>query len=83
VATVAYSWGGVCAGGGHVTLNVSLNGGQARQVVYTTDDVRAPLGALTQEERETLALLILKLHFAGMTRAAMRAELEAGVTVTV
>lgn len=80
---IAYSFGGVCAGGGHVTINVSVNGGEAKPFVYTTDELREPLNALSGEDRERLALLILKVHFAGMTRAQMRSEIQAGVTVTI
>lgn len=84
MATVAYSFVSRCAGGGHTVLDVSYNGGAAKRVVYTTDEISQPLSALTQDERETLALLILKVHMAGKTRAQMVAEFQAGpVTVTV
>lgn len=85
VATLNYAFVGVCAGGGHVTLDISYNGGATRRVVYTTDEVRAPLSELTTEEREQLALLIMKVHFAGTSRAAMKTALQApgGLTVTI
>jgi hypothetical protein len=84
MATVAYTFVSVCDGGGHTTLGVSLNGAAAQNVVYVTDDVRAPLSALTQDEREKLALLVLKVHCAGKTRAQISSEFQAGpVTVTI
>lgn len=84
MATLTYTFVGVCSGGGHVTLDVALNAGQAQRIVYPTDDLRSALSELTQLEREELALLILKLHFTGKGRAAMRTELQSGpVVVTI
>jgi hypothetical protein len=84
MATLTYTFVSRCAGGGHTALDVSLNGGNTRRIVYTTDEVRAPLSELTQEERETLALLILKVHLAGRTRQQIVNEFNAGpITVTV
>lgn len=82
--TVSYSNPTRCAGGGHTAVDVTLNGGATKRVVYTTDEVRAPLSGLTAEERETLALLILKVHLAGKTRAQIVTEFQAGpVVVTI
>lgn len=83
MATVAYTFSNACASGGHIALNISINGGAARRVEYTTDEVRSPLSALTAEERENLFLLILKMRLAGLTRAQARAVVEAGFTVTI
>lgn len=84
MATLAYTFVSRCAGGGHTTLGVSFNGGDAQQVVYPTDEIRAPLSALTDDERSTLALLILKVHLAGKTRAQIVTEFQAGpVAVTI
>lgn len=82
MATLGYI-GTPCAGGGHIHLDVSFNGGAAKRMFFTVDELRSPLSALTVEEREAVALLILKLHFNGMTRVQMRNELQAGVTVTI
>ena len=84
MATVSYTFVDRCAGGGHTRLDVSLNGGAAKRTVYTTDEVRASLSELTNEDRETLALLILKVHMAGKTRQQIITEFNQGlVTVTV
>jgi ABC-type transporter Mla maintaining outer membrane lipid asymmetry ATPase subunit MlaF len=83
MATLGYQFVSNCAGGGHTTIAVSFNGGASQNIVYSTENVRAPLSELTQEEREAAALVILKLHCAGMTRAQMKAALQAGVTVTL
>jgi hypothetical protein len=84
MATVSYTFVSRCAGGGHTVFDVSLNGGAANRVVYPTDEVRAALSTLTTEERQALALLILKVHLAGKTRAEIVTEFQAGpVTVTI
>lgn len=73
-----------CAGGGHFAVDVTVGGLGTRRVVYTTDEVRVPLSALTQDERDQLVLLNLKVHFMGRTRAQMATEFQAGpVTVTI
>ena len=84
MATLAFTFVSRCAGGGHTAFDVSLNGGAARRVVYTTDEIRSPLSQLTGEEREQFALLVLKVHGAGKTRAQIVTEFQAGpVTVTI
>jgi hypothetical protein len=84
VATVVYTFVDRCAGGGHTRLDVSINGGTAQRLVYTTDEIREPLGNLTADQQNTLKLLILKVHMAGKTRAQIVTEFQAGpVTVTI
>jgi hypothetical protein len=84
VPTITYSNPTRCSGGGHTALDVTLNGGATRRFVYTTDEVRAPLSELTAEERETFALLVLKVHVAGKTRNQIVAEFQSGpVVVTI
>ncbi len=81
---LTYTFVSRCAGGGHTVLGIQLNGGAVREVVYATDEVRVPLSELTQDERETLALLILKVHLAGKTRNQIVQEFQAGpVVVTI
>jgi hypothetical protein len=83
MATISYTFVDRCAGGGHTRLDVSFNGGAAQRLVYATDDIRQPLSALTQDEREQLALLILKVHMAGKTRTQIVSEFSSPVTVTI
>jgi hypothetical protein len=84
VATVVYTFVDRCAGGGHTRLDVSINGGPAQRIVYTTDEIREPLSNLTADQQNTLKLLILKVHMAGKTRAQIVSEFQAGpVTVTI
>ena len=44
--SLTYTFVSRCAGGGHTTLGVQLNGGATHEVVYATDEVRAPLSEL-------------------------------------
>jgi hypothetical protein len=84
VPTITYSNPTRCTGGGHTAFDVAVNGGASRRLVYATDEVRAPLSELTAEDRETLALLILKVHLAGKTRAQIVTEFQSGpVVVTI
>lgn len=83
--TLNYQLVNVCAGGGHARIDVTLNGGASRRIVYPTDEIRVPLNQLTLDEQNTLALLILKVHFAGMTRAQISTAFQApgGVDVVI
>lgn len=84
MATITYAFVRRCDGGGHTALNVSYNGGANKLTVYDTDQVRAPLSELTEQERETFALLAIKVHFAGKTRQQIVTEFNQGpVTVTI
>ena len=84
MATVTYTFVSRCEGGGHFAIDLSLNSGASRRVVYTTDEVRAPLSEMTQDEREAAALLILKLHLAGKNRQQIVTEFNQGpITVTI
>lgn len=74
MATLSYTFVSRCAGGGHTTFDVSLNGGTARRVVYTTDELRAALSALTEEEIRVFTLVWLKVHEQGKTRAQIVTE---------
>jgi hypothetical protein len=83
VPTVTYSNPVRCQGGGHVAVDVVVNG-WSKRIVYTTDEIRAPLSEMPLEDREAAALAIIKLHFSGKTRAQMVTEFNAGpVTVTI
>lgn len=83
MATITYTFVSRCTGGGHVAMDVSLNGGAANRVVYETDDLRAPLSDLTSEQKTELTLAILKIHLAGKTRAQIVTEFGSPVTVTI
>lgn len=84
MATVTYTNVSLCAGGGHRTLDVSINGGAAQRIVYDTDDIRLPLSSLSAEQQDTLKLYLLKVHMNGKTRQQIVTEFNSGaVTVTI
>jgi hypothetical protein len=70
----------VCAGGGHLHGNGSLNGGALRAFQIDVDDLRANPSA---EDVLTALRVILKMHCMGMTRVQARNSLQAGITVTI
>lgn len=75
------SAGEICAGGGHAHITITVDGGAAQRFMFEPDDIRSALS--DPDERKALLRAILKLHFAGATRAQVRAALLAGVTVTI
>jgi hypothetical protein len=54
--------------------------GNARTLNYYADEIAA---ALTGDRIEDAALVLLKLHFRGMTRVQIRNALQAGVTLVI
>lgn len=83
MATVTITNPITCAGGGHLHVEASLNGGAAQGYAFDTDEMRAPLSELTEEERAAFVKVLLKIRLAGLTRAQARTVLLAGVTVTI
>jgi hypothetical protein len=83
MATLTYTFVELCPAGGHLTLDVSFNSGQAKRVTFETDGIRAPLSELSTEEREQFAAKVLQIHCAGKTRAQLAAEFQNPVTVTI
>lgn len=69
-----------CAGGGHATLNVVVDGGQARKRSFDADELR---GALTAAERDDLIALLVRAKLSGMTKVQARNTLQNGFTVTL
>ncbi len=83
MATITYTRRAVCAGGGHVTFDVSFNGGADRRIVFDLDEIRQPLGAFSQEQIDSALLLVLKAHIAGMTRAQAATAMPTNTAVVV
>jgi hypothetical protein len=76
--TTALNYSGtICAGGEHAHVTVTLPGGATRTYQFLVSDVRKPLAQFSEEELATGALLVGKLHFAGMTANQVRNALEA------
>jgi hypothetical protein len=82
-ANLTYTFKRRCSGGGHFAVDVAFNGTLLGEYVYTTDEVRSALSALTREEREAAALIILKLRLQGLTRNQIVTLFGSPVTVTI
>lgn len=80
MATVSVSLNGACGGGGHLSLNVAVNGGVSQPIAYTADEI---LQAQPSDLVHDFVLAVLRLHCAGMTRPQARAAIQAGFTVTI
>ena len=83
MATVSYTRRSVCAGGCHVTMDVSFNGGSARSIVFDIDDLRRPFNTFSEDEINTTLLLVLKAHIAGMTRTQAATAMPNNTTVVI
>ena len=70
----------VCSGGDHITLGVTVNGGQTRTFAFNVDDAREPIGA---DEIRSTALTIVKLHCKGMSKAQAKASLQSGIDLVI
>lgn len=79
MATVAIGLSGACAGGGHLALNVTVNG-SPQIIAYTGDEI---LQTEPSDLIHDFVLAVLRLHCAGMTRAQARSAIQAGFTVTI
>lgn len=83
MATITYNRRAVCAGGCHVTMDVTFNGGGTRSIVFDLDNIRRPLSSFTEEEISTALLLVAKAHIAGMTRAQAAVAFPANADVVI
>jgi hypothetical protein len=80
MATILLKLEHVCAGGGHATISVALNGTPKGEWELWADDV---LADVTDEEIEALMKLLIRAHKVGRTKAEVRTDLQAGLTITV
>ena len=69
-----------CAGGEHVTIQARLDGGTPQTTIFTVDQMTQ---ALTAEDVASTVLPLIQLHARGKTVAQLRADLLAGISVTV
>lgn len=69
-----------CSGGEHVTIVADLDGGPPQQTMFSVGDMMQPL---TAEDVAATVLPLIRLHARGLTRAQLRNDLLAGLTVVV
>lgn len=80
MATCDISFGSICVGGGHLMLNVAVNGGPQKQVHLHTLEFQDP------PDGETIAaavLGLLRLYKIGKSVAQVKSDLQSGITLTV
>jgi len=80
MATVLLTLESVCAGGGHAQINVKVNGNDKGTFAVWADDV---LSQLPDEDIPLVLAALIKLRTIGRTKAQVRNDLQAGLTVTV
>lgn len=76
--TINYTFVSRCGGGCHVVMDVAVDGGNPRRVVWDIDDIRGALANKTPESREILAREILGVRLHGLTRAEITNAFQAG-----
>ena len=72
---------GSCSpGGDHIHIQADLDGGPPQVAVFTVADMMEPL---TADDVAATVLPLIRLHARGLTRAQLRSDLMAGLTVVV
>ena len=70
-----------CSGGGeHVHIQANLDGGNPQTTVFTVTDMTE---VLTAEDVARVVLPLIQLHARGISRAQLRTDLMAGISVVV
>lgn len=80
MATVVITLNSVCGGGGHANISVTVNGVDKGDFVVWADDI---LSDITDDEIETFLKLVVRAHKIGKTKAQVRSNLQAGLTVAI
>lgn len=80
MSTLTITLDRVCAGGDHMTLGLVLDGQAKRTAEVYRPDLLAPL---TEVEIAAAMKVLVRLHARGKTNSQVRANLQAGVVVTV
>lgn len=80
MATVFMILDRACSGGEHLAIDVNVDGLQLNDVGVGATELLTPL---TVDDAPAMATALLRVHFKGKTRAQARAELQAGITLTV
>lgn len=78
MATLTVTLTSICAGGNHITFDVT--GDRTATLLMELNDLSVPLD---MEDAESFIRIIVKMARAGRTLNQARNLLEAGVTVTV
>lgn len=78
---VSITYDSACAGGGHTTLAVAVDGvNEGRLRDEGTDELLTPL---SRDEKRQLARFLVRAKVGGMTRPQARLAMQAGISVTL
>lgn len=80
MATITLTATGVCSGGDHVRIRLDVNGVAIISKVFHADDI---LAALDDVDALDIVRTLIRLHKIGRTFAQVKADLQAGLTITV
>ena len=69
-----------CAGGEHVTIQARLDGGAPQAAIFAVAEMTR---TLTVEDVAATVLPLIQLHARGKSVAQLRADLLAGISVTI
>jgi len=69
-----------CTGGEHVTVQARLDAGSPQTTIFTVAEMTE---VLTAEDVAATVLPLIQLHARGKSVAQLRADLLAGISVTV
>lgn len=78
--SLTFSYAGVCAGGNHLRLGVSVQGGAVRPFEM---EIGAAAEPLTVDDLNAIKEILVRAHVRGLTLAQKRAEIQAGFTVVI
>ena len=78
--TVFFQRDSLCAGTGHIGINVTVNASPTFTRTYEVDELLSPI---TEDEKDAAIKVVLRMHFKGITKAAANAALIAGVTLVI
>lgn len=80
MASIAITFQSVCAGGCHLFVGASIDGGATQNLRLDRNDL---LTQLTAAEAPDILTNLLRIHMRGKTPAQAKADLQAGITMTV
>lgn len=80
MATITLTATGICSGGDHVRIRLDINGVAAVSKVFLADDL---IAAIDDVDALDVIRTLIRLHKIGRTLATVKADLQAGLTITV
>ena len=80
MAVVTIQATNTCPGGNHVRIHSAIDGGPGKDYNWVVDEMMEALDEISQREG---TLTLIKIHGIGKTPAQLKADLLAGLTLTI